>query len=311
MSLEDARRHRMSDTTVWQSWVRQPQRVWLRRAIFQVHLWTGLAIGLYLVVLSLSGSVLVYHEELDRLFATPHPLYEPNRTRLSTEELRTAALRVYPQWQVTYVSERLPRRRPVIEVWLERGEQRRERLLNPYTGADLGPAMTTGERMLGWLSRLHDDLLLNWEGRWWNGFGSAIFTLLVVAGAIVWWPGLARWKRSLTVSGANGWRRFIWELHGAAGIWLLLFMLMWGISGWYLGIPGPLSSLVDAISDPEAFLGQRPGDRVLAWLTRLHFGRWDNEWLKALWAFLGLVPALMFVTGAIMWWNRVVRAAKR
>jgi uncharacterized iron-regulated membrane protein len=29
--------------------------------------------------------------------------------------------------------------------------------------------------------------------------------------------------------------------------------------------------------------------------------------LKAVWAAVGVVPAIMFVTGAIMWWNRVVR----
>jgi uncharacterized iron-regulated membrane protein len=29
--------------------------------------------------------------------------------------------------------------------------------------------------------------------------------------------------------------------------------------------------------------------------------------LQALWAVVGLVPAIMFVTGLIMWWNRVVR----
>jgi uncharacterized iron-regulated membrane protein len=44
------------------------------------------------------------------------------------------------------------------------------------------------------------------------------------------------------------------------------------------------------------------------WLTRLHFGRWRNApVLKAVWAFLGLLPALMLVTGVIMWWNRVLR----
>ena len=46
--------------TVWERWVRHPKTVWLRRAVFQVHLWSGLGIGLYIVVISLSGSVLVY-----------------------------------------------------------------------------------------------------------------------------------------------------------------------------------------------------------------------------------------------------------
>ena len=85
-------------------------------------------------------------------------------------------------------------------------------------------------------------------------------------------------------------------------------MLMWGISGFYLGVPEPFSNLVDAMSDPDAILGDRRGDVVLMWLTRLHFGRWrDLPWLKAVWAFVGLIPAMMFVTGVIMWWNRVLR----
>jgi hypothetical protein len=38
--------------TVWQRWARQPQKVWLRRALFQVHLWSGIAVGLYILLMS-------------------------------------------------------------------------------------------------------------------------------------------------------------------------------------------------------------------------------------------------------------------
>jgi uncharacterized iron-regulated membrane protein len=51
------------------SWIRQPQTVRVRKAIFQVHLWTGLALGLYIAALCLSGSVLVYRNELYTAFA--------------------------------------------------------------------------------------------------------------------------------------------------------------------------------------------------------------------------------------------------
>jgi uncharacterized iron-regulated membrane protein len=97
-------------------------------------------------------------------------------------------------------------------------------------------------------------------------------------------------------------------VHSALGFWLFLFLLMWGVSGFYLGIPEPFSDFVDRISNPDDFLGERPGDIVLSWLTRLHFGRWRGmPALKAVWAILGLVPAVMFVTGVVMWWNRVLR----
>lgn len=294
--------------TVWQRWLRQPQRVWLRRAAFQVHLWIGLALGLYIVMLSVTGSVLVYRNELDRYFATPRPQYDPDAAVLSGDEFRALAGRAYPGYEVTRVGEQISRRNPTIEIWLERGDERKERLFDPYTGADLGDSVTRGELFVLWLTRLHDDLLFDREGRWWNGVFSLVATVLFLTGLVVWWPGLGRWRRSLGVQWTAGWRRVNWDLHSALGLWFFLFMLMWGVSGFYLGVPQPFSDLVDAISDPEAFLGERPGDMVLLWLTRLHFGRWRNlPWLKALWAVVGLVPAIMLVTGVVMWWNRVLR----
>ena len=49
------------------NWFRHPQGVWVRKALFQVHLWTGLGVGLYIVVISVTGSVLVYRSELRQL----------------------------------------------------------------------------------------------------------------------------------------------------------------------------------------------------------------------------------------------------
>ena len=316
-------------------WVRQPQKVWLRRASFQIHLWIGLAIGLYVVVLSVTGSVLVYRNELDRYLATPHAVFDDNARPMTADELRAVAARAYPGWTVTDVTEgrttrgrsggrggragfggpggrgnRLPD--PTAYVTVERGDEKKDRLFNPYTGEDLGDNTTRGQLFVLWLVRLHDELLMDRpDGPWWNGLLSLIFTVLVVTGAVVWWPGVTRWKRSLAVKWTSGWRRFNWDLHSALGFWLFLFMLMWGISGWYLGMPEPLTNFVERFSDPEGVYGERPGDIALTWLSRLHFGRWRDPgwgpWLKAAWAAIGVVPAIMFVTGAVMWWNRKIR----
>src|SRR4051812_1881955 len=82
--------HGHFDMSFWSDWVRQPQRVWLRRALFQIHLWCGLAIGLYIVVLSVTGSALVYRRELNVWLAAPRPVFDPNGKRLTKDELRAA-----------------------------------------------------------------------------------------------------------------------------------------------------------------------------------------------------------------------------
>ena len=87
-----------------------------------------------------------------------------------------------------------------------------------------------------------------------------------------------------------------------------VWLAMWGLTGIYLAYPEPFAAYVDRTSAPDAILGQRPGDMFLRTVTRLHFGRFQDApvW-KALWVPLGLTPVAMFVTGAIMWWNRVLR----
>jgi uncharacterized iron-regulated membrane protein len=293
---------------MWAQWLRQPQQVWLRRAIFQVHLWTGLALGLYVLMISLTGAALVYRVELERYFEPRRPAFEPDRPRLSTEQLTEAALRLYPGWEVTRVGTRVTRRNPVVEVWVTRGEERKERVFNPYTGEDLGDAIPRNVRLLNGMAELHFDLLLGEAGEVINAVASGIFTLLVLSGMVVWWPGTRSWRRSLGVRRGLSWVRTNWDLHSALGFWSCVLMLIWGLSGIYLAYPEPFAEFVDSISDPDAILGQRPGDIVLSWMSRLHFGRFRNApYLQALWVPLGLIPALMFGTGLVMWWNRVIR----
>jgi uncharacterized iron-regulated membrane protein len=304
-------------------WLRQPQQVWLRRVIFQVHLWTGLGLGLYVVVLCVTGSLLVYRLEIDRLVAAPRAVLTPGRTPLPQDELRAAAQRAHPGWTVASVHEGSfrpgPARGgvqrpadPTATIVLERGGETKDRLFDPYTGADLGDSMTGGQWAVLWIVRLHDDLLLDRpQGTRLNAALSLVFTLVVLTGAVVWWPGVSRWRRALGVRVSAGWRRLNWDLHSALGFWLLPFMVMWGVSGWYMGMPDTLTNVVERLSDPNGPPGDRPGDLFLEWLPRLHFGRWRDPswgpWLKAVWAAAGLVPAVMFVTGALMWWSRVVR----
>ena len=49
------------------------------------------------------------------------------------------------------------------------------------------------------------------------------------------------------------------------------------------------------------------GDVIMAWVAPLHVGNFGGFGIRLAWAILGLAPALLFVTGFIMWWTRVVK----
>ena len=306
--------------TQWQRWVRQPQKIWLRRALFQVHLWTGIAAGLYILMISLTGSVLVYSNELYRA-ATPEPiLSKGSGPRLTDDQLAEVATRLYPGYRVVHLGRALDFDQ-AVEVWLRRGGEIKNRLFDPRSGSEVGESVPTAIRLVSKLLDLHDNLLAGETGRKVNGIGALAALALAATGLVIWWPGIRTWRRSLSLHRGGGWKRMTWELHSMIGFWSLGFTLVFAVSGVYLAYPEQFQDLADRLEPlTAANAGLRISDRVIYWVAILHFGRINgigfpctgpglcDQTTKAIWAMFGLAPAAMFVTGAIMWWNRVLRS---
>jgi uncharacterized iron-regulated membrane protein len=321
-------------------WLRRPHDVWLRKALFQVHLWTGVGIGLYVLVISLSGSAIVFRNELYTALWPGARIVATSGTRLDRDGLKQAARQAYPGYLVSWIFEpRKPDR--AVEIWMTRGVKIKRREFNPYTGKDLGEVTPYSIQFLAWTADLHTNLLGGPVGRKLNGVAAMFVVLLSVTGAIIWWPGTGSWRRSLGVRLASNWKSFNWDLHSAVGIWSLAFVLIWGITGVYLVFPLPFERMVNRIAPldfyrfdlPEADQAadqaspipvaaippgltpgqffrrahRSPGDKIVRLFTLLHFGTFGGWPIKALWVLLGLTPVVLFVTGYLMWWNRVLR----
>ena len=289
------------------SWMRHPQQVRLRRALFQIHLWTGLAIGLYVVVISLTGTVLIYRSELRRHFdPQPRPV-AVSGPRRTDEELVEITRRRFPDHAVEVWTSPEDPSQAVTMSALREGDARQQYFFDQYTGDYLGNALPAGWRFTTWLLDLHDNLLAAGGGRAVNGIGAILLTLLGLTGMLVWWPGIAGWRRALLVEWRTSWRRFNWTLHGALGIWTVLFLLMWGATGIYLAFPGPFGAVVDYLEPFDEEFNPRLGDTILYWFTAMHFGRFGGWATKLAWTVVGLVPPVIFATGVVMWWTRVIR----
>jgi len=207
--------------TAWQQWRDRPEHVWLRNVIFQIHFWFGAVAGAYILLMSISGSLLVFHRE-----------YAP-----------TFSVR--------------------------------------------------------WLVDFHTNLLAGPMGRLVNGIGALSLVLLCVTGAVIWWPGITHWRRSLTVERGARFPRLNWDLHSALGFWCFGFVAMWGLSAVYLVFPCWFDALLLLDS------ADRVTDRALFLLTALHFGRFGGL-TQAVWVVLGLVPAALAFTGMFICCRRVI-----
>jgi len=207
-----------------------------------------------------------------------------------------------------------------VDVSLLRDGHSKKRLFDPRSGSDLGNSVATGILLVSKLIDLHDNLLAGPTGRNVNGVGAFALLALAATGLAIWWPGIKTWRRSVTLHRGVARGRLTWQLHSVIGFWSLGFILVFGLSGVYLCFPEPLQDFADWLEPPTAAnAGLRIVDQVIYWLAFLHFGRIQgigipchgpglcDQTTKAVWALFGLAPAAMFVTGAILWWNRVLR----
>ncbi len=293
--------------TPWEKWKKRPQIVWLRKALFQVHLWTGIGLGLYILLMSMSGSAVVFRRELSRWLSREPRVAVGPAARMTEDQLRKIAVGTFPDYQVTRVSLRKNADQPA-EIWLERRGATVQHLFNPYTGADLGDSLRWGFRLTLWLVDLHDNLLADKAGRRINAAGGIFTVLLVLTGAIIWWPGISSWRRSLSFRWKASPKGYDWTLHSALGFWTFAFLFMWALTGIYLSIPATFSAAVDYFEPlKEGSRTLRFGDKVMFWMAQAHFGRFAGIGTKIMWTVMGLMPAVLFVTGSLMWWKRVLK----
>jgi uncharacterized iron-regulated membrane protein len=319
-------------------WLRHPQNLWLRRAVFQIHFWSGLILGLYVFLVCATGSILVFRTELyDLLLAKTKVVVSGDP--LTTQQLTEAAQRTYPGYTVQNIT---PGRFPseAADIVLTKGWHHKDRVFDPYVGRDIGPSVWIYYNILHWASDMHGNLMMGDNGLIANGAGGFLLAMMCITGMIVWWPGTSRWLRSMTLRRGETWKRFNWNLHSVIGFWTFSLILMWGLTGAYFVFPQPFRAVIGvfttinpprpprppqvaqrlgngAVMRGQAQIRRGPrrpptkGQKILAGFSAAHYGTFGGWPVKALWVMLGLAPPMLFLTGLLMWWNRVLGPAAR
>ncbi|HEY0962776.1 MAG TPA: PepSY-associated TM helix domain-containing protein [Pseudomonadales bacterium] len=289
----------------WTRWLQAPQTLWWRRALFQVHLWMGIGFGLYILVISVSGSAIVLRPQISR-WLIPSQVPSTQGAELVGEALDARVNAVYSDgYTVARIVPSTREGRATYVALTDADGTEVTRFFDQYAGVDLGSTYPWPVAAVEWLTRLHDELLLGRPGRKLNGLGGALFLLMTVSGVVIWWQGSKRWKEGLLIR-RDSTRSFSWQLHSFVGFWTLLLMFVWGFTSVYFAWPGPFDALIDWMdTDPDDF--ERPEGWLLT-LIDFHFGRFRGLlWANVLWIFLGLLPAVMFITGFILWYRRVLK----
>ncbi len=202
--------------------------------IFYVHSLAGLVSGLFILLMSLSGAALVFHEELDRL---QYPSIQPaaGRPLLPVDSCYQVLQRKFPGAQISHcllagkISD--PYVFTIYDPSYERGTRSMQVFIHPQTGNILhvrGGSNDPGGNFMSWLAVFHNSFHLKKKGEWLLGFFAIIFMISLVTGLVIYrrniWGIITFRKESYRKN----------NLHQLMGVYALLFNVMIAITGFWM-----------------------------------------------------------------------------
>jgi uncharacterized iron-regulated membrane protein len=237
---------------------------WLTRNTWvNVHLILALTVGFIFALLGFTGSISIYHEELDELL-NPHLVIESSPAKYQSLDKIIAAVKAehpkrYGEW--TLEMPRTPH--SMMTVWFEKPQETYfERYaplmvsVNPYS-AQVVASRFWGQTATTWLMDVHTQLL---AGDWgWNIIGGCglLLVISISTGLYLWWPGFKQMRSVLVIRVNAGWVRLLFDLHRWLGLLSAPALLLLAVTGFNLSFPGILESIAGTTGMAHGGTGEK------------------------------------------------------
>ncbi len=235
------------------------RKVWL-----DVHLWLGLILGFFLALFGVTGSILVFYEEIDgALNAHLHKVQAQPQGEAAfrpLDEIQAAAAAAMPaQAKLGFVdypgdaesAYEFGYTTPTdtaakTDDWQVHVDPYRAKVLGKHLikkAEDILP-----RAFIPFVFQLHYALLTGDTGVIIVGIMGIILLFSVLTGLIVWWPLTGHWRRALTIKRRASVERFNHDLHQISGFYMFPVLLAVLLSGVYMNLPEQFIGLVKQLS---------------------------------------------------------------
>jgi len=200
----------------------------LRRVSSWIHLYGGLVLGGLLIVISVTGSALVFEDTISDWLRPDLHHVTPSGERASMDTVVAAVREAHPD--ATPWIANLPTA-PTDPVVVRLGPEAPSVYVDPYRATVLGERMPD-EGIVNTVVGLHVELLAGRTGGIIVGVSGLLLVLLTATGLVLWWPRrLERIWQALRISWRRGSLRFNYDLHRAGGFYTTLFLLLTALTG--------------------------------------------------------------------------------
>lgn len=224
---------------------KEPSRSLLYRVLAWLHLWLGLATGIVVVIVCLTGCIWVFNDEIKSLLEPEFNIGKQDTPLIKPSALKAYFGKKYKGKSISFITYRQDQAISVNMGERKRGAGGLTARVNPYTGEVIKIIKRTkGETdFFRFILNGHRFLWLPYEiGRPIVNYSVLTFVFILITGLVLWWPKnkaatkqrvMFKWKET------TRWKRKNYDLHNILGFYAMIFLLaiamtgmVWGIN-WY------------------------------------------------------------------------------
>jgi len=204
----------------------------LRSIAFSLHRYIGLAVGLILIIVGVTGSLLVFQKEFDQyLLQRQFGQITPQPQRVAIEPVVNTVKAAYsdrPQLKLASINT-LPHN-PTYRVRLRTEDDKTTDVyVNPYTGEILGDR-NWDNTFIGIIFKLHYALLADDIGITIVGIAALLLLILSITGIFLW-PGWRKLISGFKIKWQAHPKRVNYDIHKVAGIITAVFLALIAFTG--------------------------------------------------------------------------------
>lgn len=248
--------------------------------ILFLHRWLGLITGLVVLILSITGCLFVFQQEIsewayhDTFYANEVP---EDQQHLSIEKLQNKAADALETQHLPYglTTYKDPDRNWSAMLYKAGGdswtyfggmETYKTAYINPYNG-DIEGIINEKKDFFQIVKGIHWSLLLATPvGQPIIVWSTVVFLIILISGIVLWWP--KKWnkagkQKSFKIKWGSSCRRVNYDLHNVLGFYFLLLSLIVGFTGLYWYFPFAQKSL-HFLGTGEYKLPDDPTEKVVS-----------------------------------------------
>lgn len=195
-------------------WARHQQR-WFGKW----HLYLGIIAGAIVAFTGVTGSILVFDDEIDR--ALNRELFEvtAQQQKIPLGDVIPLFLQKHPEAHIDYVQNLENGPNDAYSAYNFKTEE--QFFINPYTGGLSGKRIYESA-FIHIVTDLHRELLIPVAGRYIVGLATLCLLILTISGLRLWVPDKWKWKQLkavLTVKFKSGFKRQNYDWHNVLGFY--------------------------------------------------------------------------------------------